>query len=204
MRVLLDGEMVPVDRPTLQAALTACASRAERRGRIIVSAAADGLPIPDSLLAAPPDTTTDTAELTFVSATPAAVVAEMFRNAAEALGTLTQAQREAADLVRAGRHHDAGDHLQLTFSIWQALYQAVQSGSTMIGIDMSEPIEGAGGKSPSALIAELAATLGEVKRAIEHEDWSALGDALAHDLDEAAGRWAVVTTALAEACERGA
>lgn len=199
MQVYLDEELIPIDRPTLSAAIGAAARRAQTKGRVIVSAEADGSPLSDDTLASPSDSATTILELKLRSAEPRRIVAEMLRHAADAAEAVRTPQADAARLVQAGRPEEAGEHLQAVFTIWQAITEGLHSGAAMLGLDLTTTR--IADTTPGALIDDLLVALRGVQASLATQDWSAVGDALAYDLDEISHRWKAMLTGLAATLE---
>jgi hypothetical protein len=76
MQVLLDGESLRIDRPTLAAAMKSASDAARVRGRIIIEMKADGQRIPDELLARASEELTTVKVLSFASAEPRGLVSQ--------------------------------------------------------------------------------------------------------------------------------
>lgn len=192
MRVLLDGVEIAAQVPSLEEGLSNGVAAAEQAGRIIIQVAADGKPLPDE----PQTSSVQVLELT--TADPKELVGGTLKSAAEALETVRAQQHTAADLIQSGRTAEGLDHLQAALATWQVVRDVLSQASQLMGCDLSQvplPVEGAG---LAASVSDLAGCLRELKQASEREDWSALADIIAYDLDAAAGRWGVLLSGLSE------
>ena len=201
MKVLLDGQLVPIARPTLKAAIGAAALQAERSGRIIVSAVADGATLSDGQLRDPSDEASGIVELTLATAEPARMISDMLRAAADAVTSVRTTQKDAAALISAGKTNEVSEHLQTVFGVWQAVCEGVQNAADMLQVDLGalRVPDGAGETLTIApLIEVLVDRLREVQRALTESDWSALSDALGFDLDDSARDWQVALVGFAQ------
>jgi hypothetical protein len=189
VEVLLDGKPVRVARPTLAEALRAGAAEAGVRGRIVIEVKADGVRVPDDRLAAPSEELAAVRKVELVSVDPRQLVGATLADAAEALDFMAGEQQTTAELVHAGRTSEALEKLGTIFATWSAAREAVHRGGAVLGVDLTAiPLDDEGA-TIGALAAELGVHLRAVRDAVEQEDWSALGDALAYDLDAAAKGW---------------
>ncbi len=192
MRVYLDGRALAVSDATLGAAIDAALTGAGER--MIVEALADGSAVPAADLEAPPDRAPYAEELRFRSADRGSMARVTLFEAADALEHVRRLQSQAAEQVRSGRVEEGMKILGEALEGWASVRSAVEMmlGTGLIRAEgTGEGAEGAAGLY-ARVMERLAASLREVKRSIAEADWSALGDAVAYDLDEhaeAAGRW---------------
>lgn len=199
MRVLLDGKLVPIDRPTLAVAIATAARAAEASGRVIISALADGKPIPDDVLQQPPDEFSSIGEVTLTTASPTRVVAEMLTHAADALGGVRASQREAGEAVQRG-DLAIQESLESIFTVWQAVAGGVQQAAEMLSLDLAQlrVPDGLGDTiAVSPQIEILVERLRDLQSALKRQDWSAVADALLFDLQELAKDWETMLRGLA-------
>lgn len=180
-RVYLDGQLVPVERDTLAAGLRAAAEEAQRHGRIIVEATADGTSIAEPVLENPPDTPFD-GELRFASVEPKVLARTTLRDASEALEQAREAQKRGAELIESGRPEESLTPLGEAIDVWRVVRDAVQKSVAIAPT-------GAGQAGLTELVTMLGGTLTEIKRSLTAQDWSALSDALNYDMDEQVDRW---------------
>ncbi len=214
MRVLLDEQVLDVAEPTIATALAAARDQAERKGRVIVEATLDGVPIPTEQLEAVPSSPASggasvQGEVRFVSAEPRALVKVTWHDVAEALRQAEQDQAKAAELLQMGKLEQAMGHLASSLGVWENVRQAVLNGAALVGIDLEAVViekdspqgERAGGASMSVgeRVAGLAGQLQHVKRHIQSQDWSSLADTLEYELTDEARLWQRVLTQMAEA-----
>lgn len=202
MHVLLDGEEIKVERPTIAAALEAAKREAERRKRVVIEASMDGSPIADAWLESPPTEPRPGAEVRFVSADPLSLVRVTFLEIAEELRSAISHQEAAAAAVQTGRLDEAMPRVSAALGVWQNVREGVLNGASLLGMDLgvmqAPATAGQAGQTVGEHIDGLAKALTELKRAIGAADWPGVADVLAYDLGDQAKRWQVVMNALAD------
>lgn len=202
MHVLLDGEEIRVEKPTIAAALEAAKREAERRQRVVIEASMDGSPIADAWLECPPTEPRPGTELRFVSADPLSLVRVTFLEIAEELKGAVGHQEAAAKAVQTGRLDEAMPEVSAALGVWQNVREGVINGATLLGMDLGAMPAPATADAPSQTVGQhidgLAKALTELKRAIGASDWPGVADVLAYDLGDQAKRWQVVMNALAD------
>jgi hypothetical protein len=192
MRVMLDGQLVPIDRPSLALALATAARHAEASGRIIVSAVADGVPIPDETLKSLKDEFSSIQEVVLSTASPTRVVGEMLVQAADAINSVRGTQQHAGHTIQRGEPEQAREHLEAIFGIWQAVAGGVQQAAEMLSLDLGtlRVPDGYGDTMAVAPQIEfLVEKLRDLQGCIQRKDWAAMSDILLFDLDELAKSW---------------
>jgi hypothetical protein len=204
MRVTLDGQLVPIDRPSLALALATAARHAEAAGRVIVTALADGQPIPDETLKNAKDEFCDIREVVLTTASPTRVVGEMLAHAADAIQSVRGTQQHAGQTIQRGEPEQAREHLEGVFGIWQAVAGGVQQSAEMLSLDLEtlRVPDGYGdtmGVSPQIEI--LVEKLRELQGSIQRQDWAAMSDLLLFDLDELAKSWEQMLRGMATVIE---
>lgn len=190
MRAFLDEQPLAVERPTLRAALAAAVREAGLRGRIVVEATRGGAPVPDCSLESPPDDPIGPEDVRFVSVEPRSLVSVTLSDAADALDGARANQLECARLIQTGQVEAALGPLGKAIETWRAVRDAIDKSVELLGV----PTEGGSGPDPSATeLASLARALWthleEVRRSLSAQDWSALSDALAYDMNEQVDQW---------------
>ncbi len=205
VEVFLDGRTLAVPKPTLAEALRLAASEAQSRGRVIIEVKADGERIPDSMLVEPSAELTGVRVLSFTSANPRELVAQTLRDAVAALDETSQDHLTASDYLQTGRTQEAIEVMGRVITSWQAVGGVVEQSAALLGLRLGElTLEGVEpDQGFTAATSELRTHLRAMKDAMEQEDWSALSDVLAYDLEAQAGRWRVLVGALADLVERG-
>jgi hypothetical protein len=199
MRAWLDDAVLEVGAGTLAAGLEAARVAAGRAGRVVIEATIDGHPIPESILLDPAPGDVD-AEVRFVTADPAELVATTLLGVAGTLEGAKEDQREAAELIQTGRLQDAMERLQSALRTWETVRQAVTDGCSLLGRSPDEvtvALPGGGTGRVGEATAGLAGALGELKRALGAQDWSALADTLGFDMQDQADGWHELLLALA-------
>lgn len=190
MRVLLDGVPLTVRTPSLAEALGAARTEAERHGRIVVDAQLDQRPIADEILASPPTLPSD-GELACTTADPGELVHGALIDIADLLTENMATQKDAADLLAAGKLDDALTRLPDALKNWDTVRQGVGDAAAILRISHESP-------TLTRPAGELAASLAEVKRCFVAKDWSGLSDAVGEDLVVQAERWRAMVLDLAE------
>lgn len=204
MRVTLDGQLVPIDRPSLALALATAARHAEAAGRVIVTALADGVPIPDETLKAAKDEFCDIKEVVLTTASPTRVVGEMLVHAADAIQSVRGTQQHAGHTIQRGEPEQAREHLEGVFGIWQAVAGGVQQSAEMLSLDLNDlrvPDGYGDTMAVSPQIEILVEKLRELQGSIQRQDWAAMSDILLFDLDELAKSWEQMLRGLATVIE---
>lgn len=212
MRVLVDDQNVRVSTPTIAAALAAARAEAESRGRVVIEATLDGVAIPDEALSDPPTDEFVGSEVRFGTADPGELVGSTLRGVAEALEDATREQAMAAEKIQRGEMSLALNHVASALAVWDQVRTAVINGTALLGLSVGtlevRSVPGAGEQetiiSVDGAVRSLAGRLAEIKRAFTAQDWSALSDALAFDMQEQAAAWREILTELAEQVESGA
>jgi hypothetical protein len=187
MRVYLDDAELPGPISTLADALDAARRHAASLGRIIVEASADALPIPDDTLADPESVDRQPESVQFVSADPLAMVRGALLDAAAVLESARDEHASVVAAIDGAQVEQVGGRLERILGAWTACIATIRDGGALVGIDLASPV--AGGPAPAARVAELSATLIEVKRCLAAQDWSGLSDAVGEDLERHARDW---------------
>lgn len=200
MRVFLDGQPLPLERATMASALAAASEAAQARGRVVVEVHVDGTVVSDTILSDPPDEALGS-EMKIISVEPRLLVRETLLDAADALDKAGQEQTDAAGEIQSGRVEGAMPLLQSAILKWQAVRDAVEKSASLLDIPLDSRIAGANGSGDRNLgqvVDGLAASLTEVRRTLESEDWSGLADLLAYDMSEQVRDWQDMLRSLAE------
>lgn len=190
MQVLLDGQPIRVDDPTLAGAMNAARSAAESRGRVVVEIKADGQPLPSSALENPAGAG-PYASVQFISADPLSLVSGSLSDGAEALQAVKAVHQAAAASVQAGDTTSGLAQLQEALRTWGAVRDLVEQTARLLGLDLATlVIPGAHGEITFDHAVTLMVTrLKEVQGAVQREDWAALSDIVGYDLDALADVW---------------
>lgn len=200
MQVLLDGNPVPVARPTLADAIATCAEDAKSRGRIIVEVKADGVIIAGDKLGNPSREPSTIKELRLLSAEPRALVRHTILEAVGALENARSDQAKAAEQIQSGNTEQALGTLQTAMVTWQAVRDVVEQSAGVLGLDL-ETLTLPGveeGVTFKTATQELLKHLKELRGALDQQDWSALSDIVGYDLDAQAGVWKGLLVSLSQ------
>jgi hypothetical protein len=200
MHVLLDGQPLDIKRPSLAEALRAGIAAAGAQGRIIIEVKADGQSLPEESLEFPSDDVAEFAELRLTTADPRQLVRVTLLDAVEALESARAEQMTASELLATGKIEESLGHLQTALATWQAVRDVVSRSAAVLRLRLDNvQLQGVEEhESLSVASGELNAALTSVKTALTHEDWSALSDVLAYDLEAQARLWKRLLTAFAD------
>lgn len=183
----MDGQPVTVRSASLADALAEIAARAEARGRLVVEVIADGMILNQGDLESPSVDAGRYEEVSFTTADPGALVREALMDAAGALEEAAVRQESAAGHVMAGRLDEAREALRGALETWQGVRSAVDRSAAVLGVEPGAL--GSGEARLDELLASLHGALGEVRGALERQDYSALADVLGYELRDLAGSW---------------
>lgn len=197
MQTYLDKQVLAVDRPTLAAALRAGADAAERAGRVIIEASADGAALSNDQLDAPSDEDTGIGEVRLVSAEPRALVRVTLLEAADTLERVGPDHAAVAKMIHEGRLEDAMSELASLLDVWRAVQESVDKGSALIGLTLENVRLGDVGHV-GQLVEQLAGRLEELKTALANQDWSTVADLIEFEMVEQAERWTALLRGLSE------
>ncbi len=200
MQVLLDGQPVVCARSTVGTAIQSIAEQARARGRMIVEVKIDGELLKDeALMALANGDGAGIRELALTSADPKDLVRETVLDAVDALEQVKADQAAAAEQVQQGRTEEALRTLQGAFVVWQTVRDVVSQGAAVLEVDLDTlelpGIDADCGFGPAT--AALLEHLGQVRSALESQDWSALSDVVGYDLDADVTTWRTLLTAFA-------
>ncbi len=204
MQVLLDDQPVPIDRPTLAAALRAAQDAARVRGRIIVEAYADGTQVSDELLSSPSDEPVNIRQLAMRSAEPRALVSFTLTDAADALVHVADDHDKVGRDIQAGRTQQALGKLGESIATWQAVCDILNKGATLLKLDLDSVTLDDGDPTPlSGRFSAMLERLASIRTALESQDFSALSDILLYDMAPLARQWSVTMKTIAAMVRTG-
>lgn len=188
---------------TLADALKVGAEAAASRGRMVISVLADGVQIPEEVLASPAESLGTWSKLELQSADPRELVASSLLDAAGVLQGVVRDQQSLAEQIHAGRTSESVDTLRGILAAWGAVREVVSRGGAVLNIDLTAtPLDDDGGTLADSVVV-LREHLRAVKDAMENEDWSALADVVSMDLDADAQTWASSLRLLAQRTRAG-
>lgn len=198
MRVTMDGQTISEDAAGVAQALELARAKAAELGRLVIGVQADGEPASE-LLDRMPDDPAGVTELGVTTAEKSLFLRETLLEARDALDRTRQDQQRAAELVDSGEVAQAIGSLRSIVEGWQIVRSVIDQAATLAGV----PVTGlrAGETPGDEAVRALAADLVSLRDAVAKEDWSALSDTLACDLDERAGQW---TAMIADLTDRAA
>lgn len=191
MKLIIDGQAVgEVDG--VSAAIEMARARAAELGRLIIEVQADGSPAGELLDA--PESGSGVGELGVVTADKSLFLRETLRDARDALESTRADQRRGAALIDKGEVGEAIGALRSIVEGWQAVRTVVDQAAALGDVQLDTLT--AGELSGVELFNALTADLIALRNAVGGEDWSALSDVLAFDLDERAAQWGVLIETL--------
>lgn len=183
MRATIDGQPLKSAGTTLASALAAALDHAG--DRMVIEAIADGAPVPSADLDEPPTRDPYAREISFATADPIELLRGALTEALHSIEELSSRQRDAGAMVQRGELSEALPSVKSVLERWQELRQMAGLIAPLRlgdeGVEHHERLE----PMASALID----ALGELKRALECQDWVGVGDVLAYELDDQAERW---------------
>lgn len=197
---MIDNEPLTGSPRSIAEALGVARLNAERRGRVVIEALLDGVPLRDVELSDPPTAPRSGGEMRFATADPRELVSATLLGVADSLADVKLEQQQAAELLTMGKMSEAMDHLHHSLRAWEGVRQAVIDGTTLMGMSVETlrvPTPD-GERVMAEQVKSLAGCLGEVKRAFGAEDWSGLADVLGFELQEQAENWRATLAGLAE------
>lgn len=198
MRVTMDGQTISEDAAGVAQALELARAKAAELGRLVIEVLADGEPAAE-LLDRMPEDPAGVTELGVTTAEKSLFLRETLLEARDALDRTRQDQQRAAELVDSGEVAQAIGSLRSIVEGWQIVRSVIDQAATLAGVPVTDL---RAGETPGdEAVRALAADLVSLRDAVAKEDWSALSDTLACDLDERAGQW---TAMIADLTDRAA
>ncbi len=186
MKLIIDGQTAADGVEGVSQAIDLARDRAAEQGRLIIEIKADGRPA-GTLLDSPPEDTAGVGEIDVVTADRSAFLSETLYDAKDALGRVRVDQKQAANMIDQGQVNDATASLGPVMEGWQAVRTVVDQAATLLGVDLHVFV--VDGTPAAETVSGFASDLVELRNAVTNEDWSALGDVLAFDLEERAQGW---------------
>lgn len=193
MQVLLDDKPCDFEAHTVGQAIEGAAALARDRGRLIVDVSVDGSRWTDSRLGRPETESAVADVVRLVSAEPAELVRETFRQAREALVEVDRLQQEAAELLQSDRQAASMDTLSEAITIWLSVRQAVVQGAQLTGLDLNDV------NTPHPIIESIHSLnqrLEILRTALTRRDLIGLSDALLYEFPEVIEGWQAALTEL--------
>lgn len=191
MQVFLDQRPLESESPspaTLAEWAALASLQARSHDRVIVGISCDGRPVEaerlDSLL---DEQAEQFHRVEFNTCRTATLAGAALGQAAEVLGQLCNSQTTAAELLHKGQHERAIEILQTTFAGWNQVQQAVAKSSQLLNWSLDDMT--LGDEPISATFQKLADVLGEVRQALENQDYVLLADLLQYEFGPLAARW---------------
>ncbi len=198
MQLWIDNTQLDTD-DNLEAAFEIARKHAEKLGRLIIDIQADGQPIDDALLDAPPTDAAGITELRLTTTDPSAFLIETIHSAKEALELTREDQAAAADQIRTGELEPAIESLKAVLEGWHAVRDVVGQAGVLGELDI-DTLEITDAKAQTTTGAQcvdaLSKALAEVRSCLEKSDWASLGDAIEYDLEDQANCWNALLDAM--------
>lgn len=203
MQVLLDDQLLTIERPTLAAALRAAQDAARERGRIIVEAFADGRPISDEQLSNPDDTPSELGRVALRSAEPKALVSFTLVDAADALVHVADDHEDVGGKIQSGETQEALAKLGESIATWQAVCDILNKSASLLKLDLDALTLDSDPTPLSTQFTAMLDKLGSIKTALESQDFSALSDILLYEMAPLARQWSATLREIADRVRDG-
>jgi hypothetical protein len=187
MRVLLDDSPCDVEARYAGEAIAAAAAMADRVGRLVVDVMVDGLAWSPERLEGLGTDRTLAQEVRLVTSSARDLARAALADASEALSSADELQREAAELLEAGRQPAAMQRLGEAITIWTRVQRAVALSVEVMSLEFGAmEVEGV----PAAeLIQSLGQRLRLLRSALAADDHVGLADTLLYELPEVVQSW---------------
>lgn len=195
MRVTMDGQTISEDAAGVAQALEMARHKADELGRLVIEVLADGQPAADLLDRLPQDPA-GVAELGVTTADKSLFLRETLFDARDALDRTRADQQSAAGLVDGGEVAQALGSLRSIVEGWQLVRSVVDQAASLLEVPLHQLR--AGDTPGDEVVRALAGDLVALRDAVSREDWSALSDTLACDLDARAEQWLGLIAALTD------
>mgnify|MGYP001355835868 FL=1 len=195
MRLLLDDQPCTTTATTIGEAVAEAAEAAEKSGRLVIEVLVDGASLSEEDLQESDRLSNSASEVQLLTTTMNELLRETFFHASEALVDAGEVQKEAAELIQAGKQAEGMQSLFTALEAWGGIRDAVVKGLALADISPEE-ITVDGIALPDA-IGRLQVRLGGLKEAMVEEDVSATCDCLLYDLPESTGEWGTILSGLA-------
>jgi hypothetical protein len=187
MNVLLDDCPCQSRAVTVVEAIMEGVREARARGRMVVDVYVDGQLVTERSLASEAFLNSTAREVRLHSVIAAELAKETLQQAAEAVLEADGLQREAAELIQAGRVADAMSRLSRAIAIWSDVQSATVQGSEAAGINVNEvQVDGI---AMSRLVETLNGRLRLLRDALSTGDTVTLADTLLYDLPPVVTEW---------------
>jgi hypothetical protein len=191
----MDGQTISEDAAGVAQALELARHKADELGRLVIEVLADGQPAADLLDRLPQDPA-GVAELGVTTADKSLFLRETLFDARDALDRTRADQQAAAGLVDSGEVAQALGSLRSIVEGWQLVRSVVDQAATLLDVPLHQLRSN---DTPGdEIIRALAGDLVALRDAVSREDWSALSDTLACDLDARAEQWLGLIAALTD------
>lgn len=187
MRIFMDEEPCQIAGNSVAEVIASGAAFAESRGRMVVEVIVDGRRWKEEEIATAQDSQAEADEIRFETVEPAGLVSQVCEDASAVLDDADVIQREAADLVEAGRQPEAMTKLNEALAIWHNVQQALTMSAEIMHWDLDA--ESDGPASPRAVIDRLNSQLKLIRDALQTDDPIGLSDLLRYELPEVVQQW---------------
>lgn len=191
MQVYLDRQPLNAEAgsPETLAEWAAYASQqAQAQNRVVVGICCDGRAVQASELEALLDhEASQFQRVDFSTCQTTALASAALAQAAELLGQLSASEASVAGLLNQGQTDKAIEVLQTTFFGWNQVHQAVAKSSQLLNWPLDEMT--LDDKPITAVFEQLAGLLGEVRQALESQDYVLLADLLQYEFGPITAKW---------------
>lgn len=191
MKAWIDGQPFSATGETCAEVLEAARVHAAATGRVVVSVEVDGEEFVGDAIGSLAFRLAASASVRMTTESPRVLVREALMDAAGLLRQTDGPREEAIKHIRGGRLADALRSIESVARTWEQVRGAAEQSAELLGVEVRELLAGpitnneASGNPASAL----AICLSELKRCVEHADWSGLADVMEYDLAEETVEW---------------
>jgi len=196
MEVFLDHDPIQTEATTLGGVIAAAREQLSDSGRLIVEVRLDGETLPSDELEDRHEQTIEADEVQLITAEPFELARQTLLDVKEALAGVREDQQQAAALLQEDKPAEALAAVREALQVWQQAQQTVLHAGRLIGLDLDQ-LE-VDGKAVPAIIEALADQLKAVRDQLLANDWVALADTLAYELDETIDTWAAMIDRICE------
>ena len=187
MRITLDQRDYDMNAGSVAEAIAACATVAEKEGRMIVEVVVDGVRWTNEQLETPDLVNESASEVELTSADPRSLLNEMFSDAADALDGAAAIQAQAAELLQVGERAAGLSKLHEALHVWTAVQQCVAQSAQLLDPPLEEMV--VDGTPVTEIFHRLEVQLRSIFGHIDGEDMAALADSLLYELPSVQADW---------------
>jgi hypothetical protein len=187
MHILVDDRPCEHRATTVAEAIAEGVRIAQSQGRMVVDVYVDGEHWSEARLTSEAMNSAPVGEVRLHTAVAAELAGEVFQQAADAVQQTDLLQRDAAELIQAGKLPAAMEKLAQALSLWSQVQMAAATGSKAAGINL-ERVE-VDGVAMNRVVTGLNDRLRQLHAALKDGDSVTLADTLMYDLPPVVTEW---------------